>query len=97
MLLSFFLDCLRFFITFDANLSPEGSPVKIKIFFIIPTFSALSGEDIYEGKEADRIIKSGLVQETINEEDHKHLVIEYDNDFFWCTVEKNGNKSCVLY
>jgi hypothetical protein len=57
----------------------------------------LSGEDFYEGKEADRIIKSGLVQETINEEDHKHLVIEYDNDFFWCTIEKNGNKSCVLY
>ena len=71
--------------------------ISIKIFFIIPTFSALSGEDFYEGKEADRIIKSGLVQETINEEDHKHLVIEYDNDFFWCTIEKNGNKSCVLY
>ena len=60
-------------------------------------FDNLSGEDFYEGKEADRIIKSGLIQETINEEDHKHLVIEYDNDFFWCTIEKNGNKSCVLY
>lgn len=71
--------------------------ILIKIFFIIPTFSALSGEDFYEGKEADRIIKSGLVQETINEEDHKHLVVEYDNDFFWCTIEKTGNKSCVLY
>ena len=71
--------------------------ILIKIFFIIPVFSALSGEDFYEGKEADRIIKSGLIQETINEEDHKHLVIEYDNDFFWCTIEKNGNKSCVLY
>ena len=71
--------------------------ILIKIFLIIPTFSALSGEDFYEGKEADRIIKSGLVQETINEEDHKHLVIEYDNDFFWGTIEKNSNKSCVLY
>ena len=71
--------------------------ILIKIFFIIPVFSALSGEDFYEGKEADRIIKSGLIQETINEEDHKHLVIEYDNDFFWCTIEKDGNKSCVLY
>ena len=71
--------------------------ILIKIFFMIPVFSALSGEDFYEGKEADRIIKSGLIQETIKEEDHKHLVIEYDNDFFWCTIEKNGNKSCVLY
>ena len=71
--------------------------ILIKIFFIIPVFSALSGEDFYEGKEADQIIKSGLIQETIKEEDHKHLVIEYDNDFFWCTIEKNGNKSCVLY
>ena len=69
----------------------------IKFFFMTTVFSALSGEDFYEGKEADRIIKSGLIQETIKEEDHKHLVIEYDNDFFWCTVEKNGNKSCVLY
>ena len=71
--------------------------ILMKFFFMIPVFSALSGEDFYEGKEADRIIKSGLIQETINEEDHKHLVIEYDNDFFWCTIEKNGNKSCVLY
>ena len=71
--------------------------ILIKFFFIIPAFNASSGEDFYEGKEADRIIKSGLIQESINEEDHKHLVIEYDNDFFWCTIEKNGNKSCVLY
>ena len=71
--------------------------ILIKIFFMIPVFSALSGEDFYEGKEADRIIKLGLIQETIKEENHKHLVIEYDNDFFWCTIEKNGNKSCVLY
>ena len=71
--------------------------ILMKFFFMIPVFSALSGEDFYEGKEADRIIKSGLIQETINEEDHKHFVIEYDNDFFWCTIEKNGNKSCVLY
>ena len=71
--------------------------IPIKIFFMIPVFSALSGEDFYEGKEADRIIKLGLIQETIKEEDHKHLVIEFDNDFFWCTIEKNGNKSCVLY
>ena len=71
--------------------------ILIKIFFMIPVFSALSGEDFYEGKEADRIIKSGLIQETIKEEDHKHLVVEYDNDFFWCTIEKNGNKTCVLY
>ena len=71
--------------------------ILIKIFFIIPVFSALSGEDFYEGKKADRIIKSGLIQETIKEEDHKHLVVEYENDFFWCTIENNGNKSCVLY
>ena len=71
--------------------------ILIKFFFMTTVFSALSGEDFYEGKEADRIIKSGLIQETINEEDHKHLVVEYDNDFFWCTIEKNGNKSCVLY
>ncbi len=71
--------------------------ILINVFFTTTVFSALSGEYFYEGKEADRIIKSGLIQETIKEEDHKHLVIEYDNDFFWCTIEKNGNKSCVLY
>ena len=71
--------------------------ILIKIFFMTPVFSALSGENYYEGKEADQIIKSGTIQETIKEDDHKHLVIEYDNDFFWCTIEKNGNKSCVLY
>tara|TARA_B100001057_G_scaffold365343_1_gene368434 strand:+ start:317 stop:589 length:273 start_codon:yes stop_codon:yes gene_type:complete len=71
--------------------------ISIKIFFMTSVFSALSGENYYEGKEADRIIKSGIIQETVKEDDHKHLVIEYDNDFFWCTIEKNGNKSCVLY
>tara|TARA_B100001769_G_scaffold259870_1_gene240026 strand:+ start:435 stop:707 length:273 start_codon:yes stop_codon:yes gene_type:complete len=71
--------------------------ISIKIFFMTLVFSALSGENYYEEKEADRIIKSGIIQETIKEDDHKHLVIEYDNDFFWCTIEKNGNKSCVLY
>tara|TARA_Y100001968_G_C19008670_1_gene549450 strand:- start:8 stop:280 length:273 start_codon:yes stop_codon:yes gene_type:complete len=71
--------------------------ILIKFFFMATVFNAFSGEDFYEGKEADRIIKLGLIQETIKEENHKHLVIEYDNDFFWCTIEKNGNKSCVLY
>ena len=71
--------------------------ILIKIFFMTSVFSTLSAEDFYEGKKADQIIKSGLIQETIKEEDHKHLVVEYNNDFFWCTIEKNGNKSCVLY
>ena len=71
--------------------------ILIKFFFVITVFSALSGEDFYQEKEAYRIIKLGLIQETINKEDHKHHVIEYDNDFFWCTIEKNVNKTCVLY
>ena len=68
-----------------------------KIIFITSVNSALSGQDYYEGEDAERIIKSGIIQETIKEEDHKHLVIEYNNEFYWCTIEKNGNKVCELY
>tara|TARA_A100001011_G_C14153941_1_gene775234 strand:+ start:21 stop:260 length:240 start_codon:yes stop_codon:yes gene_type:complete len=67
------------------------------ISFIISINITFSGEYYYEGKEADLIIKSGIIQETIKEEDHKHVIIEYDNNVFWCTVENNGNKVCVLY
>lgn len=71
--------------------------IIIKIIFITSVNSALSGQDYYEGEGAERIIKSGIIQETIKEEDHKHLVIEYNNEFYWCTIEKNGNKVCELY
>ena len=71
--------------------------IIIKIIFITSVNSALSGEGYYEGEGAERIIKSGIIQETIKEEDHKHLVIEYNNEFYWCTIEKNGNKVCELY
>ena len=71
--------------------------VIIKIIFITSVNGALSSENYYEGEGAERIIKSGIIQETIKEEDHKHLVIEYNNEIFWCTIEKNGNKVCELY
>ena len=44
--------------------------------------TAFSSEDYYEGKEAEKLIKSGIIQETIEEGDHKHVVVEFDNDFF---------------
>ena len=59
--------------------------------------TAFSSEDYYEGNQADKLIKSGIIQETIEEDDHKHVVVEFDNDFFWCTIENNGKKTCVLY
>ena len=59
--------------------------------------TAFSSEDYYEGKEVEKLIKSGIIQETIQEDDHKHVVVEFDNDFFWCTIENNGKKTCVLY
>ena len=59
--------------------------------------TAFSSENYYEDKEAEKLIKSGIIQETIEEDDHKHVVVEFDNDFFWCTIENNGKKTCVLY
>ena len=69
----------------------------IKFFFMTSVITAFSSEDYYEGKEAEKLIKLGIIQETIEEGDHKHVVVEFDNDFFWCTIEKNGKKTCVLY
>ena len=71
--------------------------LSIKFFFMTSVITAFSSEDYYEGKEAEKLIKSGIIQETIEEGDHKHVVVEFDNDFFWCTIENNGKKTCVLY
>ena len=37
--------------------------------------TAFSSEDYYEGKEAEKLIKSGIIQETIEEGDHKHVIV----------------------
>ena len=58
---------------------------------------ANSGQIYYEGKNAETIIESGELQEKIKEDDHTHLVLEYKNNLFWCTVENNGNKTCTEY
>ena len=58
---------------------------------------ANSGQIYYEGKNAETIIESGELQEKIKEEDHTHLVLEYENNLFWCTIENNGNKTCTEY
>ena len=58
---------------------------------------ANASQNYYEGKDAEKIIKSGELQEKINEEDHTHLILEYMNNVFWCTVEKDGNKICTEY
>ena len=64
--------------------------------FLSPNY--VNSEQIYfEGKEADEIIKFGKLQEKIQEEDHTHLVIEYQDHFFWCTIEKSGNQVCGEY
>ena len=59
--------------------------------------AANSGQTYYEGQEAESIIKSGELQEKIKEEDHIHLILEYKENVFWCTVENNGNKTCTEY
>ena len=37
----------------------------IKFFFMTSVITAFSSEDYYEGKEAETLIKSGIIQETI--------------------------------
>ena len=64
---------------------------------MLQTIGEGSGNFRRFGKEAEKLIKSGIIQETIEEGDHKHVVVEFDNDFFWCTIENNGEKTCVLY
>ena len=58
---------------------------------------ANSSQTYYEGHEADSIIKSGELQEKVVEEDHTHLILEYKDNVFWCTVENNGKKFCEEY
>ena len=59
--------------------------------------TANSGQIYYEGKNAESIIESGELQEKIKEDDHTHLVLEYENNLFWCTIENNGIKTCTEY
>ena len=66
------------------------------LYFLIVN-NANSSQTFYEGKEAESIIKSGELQEKIKEEDHTHLILEYQENVFWCTIEKNGNKICTEY
>ena len=66
-------------------------------WYLLICSGANSSQNYYEGKDAEKIIKSGELQEKINEDDHTHLILEYMNNVFWCTVEKNGNKICTEY
>jgi len=76
----------------------SGISLLLFSFFYFLVFSnAFSNQTYYEGKEAEKIIKSGEIQEKIKEEDHTHLVLEYKNNVFWCTIENNGNKICGEY
>mgnify|MGYP001158211829 CR=1 FL=1 len=70
---------------------------SVSFVCILICTAANSGQTYYEGQEAESIIKSGELQEKIKEEDHIHLILEYKENVFWCTVENNGNKICTEY
>ena len=39
--------------------------ILVKFFLMTTVITAFPNEDYYEGKEADKLIKSGIIQETI--------------------------------
>ena len=74
-----------------------GLPLFSLFFEFLVVTSAGASETYYEGKEAETIIKFGDLQEKIKEEDHFHLVLEYEGHVFWCTIENSGEKICSEY
>ena len=51
---------------------------------------------LLRGKEAEKLIKSGIIQETI-EKVTINMSLLNSIMIFWCTIENNGKKTCVLY
>ena len=69
----------------------------LSFLFLLMSSDAYSGQTYYEGQEAESIIKLGKLQEKVVEDDHTHLILEYQDNVFWCTVENNGKKFCEEY